>query len=134
LVNPKTSTLAHNVDFHASTGALGGAGLTLVQPREEVVLRWKAIKPGVFVYHCAPGGTMIPFHVISGMSGALMVLPKGGLKDAKGKPYTYDRAYYIGEQDFYLPKDASGKYKTYGHQLKAWQTCWKWLRDSFQPT
>lgn len=114
LVNPKTSTLAHNVDFHASTGALGGAGLTLVQPGEEVVLRWKAIKPGVFVYHCAPGGTMIPFHVISGMSGAVMVLPKGGLKDAKGKPYTYDRAYYIGEQDFYLPKDDKGNFKTYG--------------------
>ena len=114
LSNPKTSTLAHNVDFHAATGALGGAGLTLVQPGEEVVLRWKAVKPGVFVYHCAPGGTMIPFHVISGMSGAVMVLPRDGLKDAKGKPYKYDRAYYIGEQDSYLPKDASGKFKTYG--------------------
>ena len=113
LKNPKTSTLAHNVDFHAATGALGGAGLTLVQPGEEVVLRWKAIKSGVFVYHCAPGGTMIPFHVISGMSGAIMVLPKDGLKDNKGKPYKYDRAYYIGEQDFYLPKDASGKFKSY---------------------
>ncbi|MBS0423798.1 MAG: nitrite reductase, copper-containing [Proteobacteria bacterium] len=114
LKNPKESTLAHNVDFHAATGALGGAGLTLVQPGEEVVLRWKAIKPGVFVYHCAPGGTMIPFHVISGMNGAIMVLPKDGLKDHKGKPYKYDRVYYIGEQDFYLPKDASGKFKTYG--------------------
>lgn len=114
LSNPKTSTLAHNIDLHASTGALGGAGLTLVQPGEEVVLRFKAIKPGVFVYHCAPGGTMIPFHVISGMSGAVMVLPRDGLKDAKGKPYRYDRAYYIGEQDFYLPKDGKGNYKTYG--------------------
>jgi len=114
LKNPKTSTLAHNVDFHAATGALGGAGLTLVQPGEEVVLRWKAVKAGVFVYHCAPGGTMIPFHVISGMNGAVMVLPKDGLKDNKGKPYKYDKAFYIGEQDFYLPKDASGKFKTYG--------------------
>ncbi|MDP1559159.1 MAG: copper-containing nitrite reductase [Nitrosomonas sp.] len=113
LVNPKESTLAHNVDFHAATGALGAAGLTLVQPGEEVVVRFKAIKPGVFVYHCAPGGTMIPFHVISGMSGAIMVLPRDGLKDAKGKPYTYDKAYYIGEQDFYLPKDDKGNYKSY---------------------
>jgi nitrite reductase (NO-forming) len=114
LVNPKESTLAHNVDFHAATGALGGAGLTLVQPGEEVVLRWKATKAGVFVYHCAPGGTMIPFHVISGMNGAVMVLPKDGLKDAKGKPYKYDKAFYIGEQDFYLPKDDKGNFKTYG--------------------
>jgi nitrite reductase (NO-forming) len=113
LVNPKESSLAHNVDFHAATGALGGAGLTLVQPGEEVVLRFKAIKPGVFVYHCAPGGTMIPFHVISGMSGAIMVLPRDGLKDAKGKSYTYDKAYYIGESDWYLPKDDKGAYKSY---------------------
>jgi nitrite reductase (NO-forming) len=113
LVNPKDSTLAHNVDFHAATGALGGAGLTLVQPGEEVVLRFKAIKPGVFVYHCAPGGTMIPFHVISGMSGAIMVLPRGGLKDANGKSYTYDKAFYIGESDWYLPKDKKGNFKTY---------------------
>ena len=60
LVNPKTSSMSHNVDFHAATGALGSAGLTLVAPGEDVVVRWKAIKPGVFVYHCAPGGTMIP--------------------------------------------------------------------------
>lgn len=113
LSNPKESTLAHNVDFHASTGALGGAGLTLIQPGEEVVLRWKAVKPGVFVYHCAPGGTMIPFHVISGMNGAVMVLPRDGLKDADGKPYRYDKAFYIGEQDFYLPQDAKGNFKEY---------------------
>jgi len=114
LVNPKTSTMSHNVDFHAATGALGGAALTLVAPGEDVVVRWKAVKPGVFVYHCAPGGTMIPFHVISGMNGAIMVLPRDGLKDAKGKPVRYDRAYYIGEQDLYLPKEKEGKYKTYG--------------------
>ncbi|MEK7779251.1 MAG: copper-containing nitrite reductase [Pseudomonadota bacterium] len=113
LANPKTNTHAHNVDFHAATGALGGAGLTLVQPGEEVVLRWKAIKPGVFAYHAAPGGTMIPFHIISGMNGAIMVLPRDGLKDDKGKSVRYDRAYYIGEQDFYLPKDNNGNYKTY---------------------
>ncbi len=118
LVNPRTNTMPHNLDFHAATGALGGAGLNLVAPGEEVVLTWKAIKPGVFVYHCAPGGTMIPFHTISGMNGALMVLPRGGLKDAKGKPWRYDRAYYVGEQDLYLPKDKKGKYKKYKQPLE----------------
>jgi len=63
LVNPKTSKLPHNIDFHVSTGALGGGALTKVKPGQEVVLRWKAIKPGTFVYHCAPGGKMIPWHV-----------------------------------------------------------------------
>ncbi len=118
LVNPETSTMAHNVDFHAATGALGGAALTLVQPGEEVVLRWKALKTGVFVYHCAPGGVMIPYHVISGMSGAVMVLPRAGLTDNKGKPVRYDRVYYIGEQDFYIPKDKDGKYKSYAQPLE----------------
>ncbi len=113
LVNPKTNTLLHNIDFHAATGALGGAELTHVAPGQEVVLRFKAIKRGVFVYHCAPGGVMIPWHVVSGMNGAIMVLPRDGLKDAGGKSIKYDRAYYIGEQDFYLPQDDNGNYRKY---------------------
>ena len=113
LSNPKNSTLMHNIDLHAVTGSLGGAGMTQVQPGQTAVIRFKATKPGVFVYHCAPGGTMIPFHVVSGMNGAIMVLPRDGLKDNKGKPIRYDRAYYIGEQDFYLPKDNKGNYKSF---------------------
>lgn len=113
LINPSTNTLAHNIDFHSSTGALGGGALTLINPGEQVVLRWKATRVGVFVYHCAPGGSMIPWHVVSGMNGAVMVLPRDGLKDETGKPLHYDKAYYIGEQDFYVPRDDKGKYKTY---------------------
>lgn len=113
LVNPSTNTLQHNIDFHAATGAMGGGELTLVNPGEEVVLRFQAIKAGVFVYHCAPGGVMIPFHVVSGMNGAIMVLPRDGLKDAEGQQVTYDKAYHIGEQDFYVPQDEDGNYKEY---------------------
>lgn len=113
LKNPKSNKMAHNIDFHAATGALGGGDLTIVQPGEEVKLRWRAIKPGVFVYHCAPGGAMIPWHVVHGMNGAILVLPKDGLKDKEGKQIAYDKAFYIGEQDFYLPKDTAGKYKRY---------------------
>lgn len=121
LVNPKTNTLQHNIDFHAATGALGGGELTHVNPGEEVVLRFKVVKPGVFVYHCAPGGLMIPFHVVSGMNGAIMVLPRDGLKNAQGKPVSYDRAYYIGEQDFYIPRDEKGHYKTYPSPIAGMQ-------------
>jgi len=113
LVNPASSTLPHNIDFHAATGAMGGGALTNVAPGQEVVLRFKATKSGVFVYHCAPGGAMVPLHVVSGMNGAIMVLPRDGLKDAQGRSVTYDRAYYIGEQDYYLPRDETGKYKAY---------------------
>lgn len=113
LRNPEDSMMEHNIDFHASTGALGGGGLTHVYPGEETVLRWKAIKPGCFTYHCAPGGAMIPYHVTHGMNGAVMVLPRDGLKDAAGNPLRYDSIAYIGEQDYYLPMDENGDYKTY---------------------
>ncbi len=113
LRNPVDSMMEHNIDFHASTGALGGGGLTHVFPGEETVLRWKATKPGVFTYHCAPGGAMIPYHVTHGMNGAVMVLPQDGLKDRDGNALTYDHIAYIGEQDFYLPLDENGDYKTY---------------------
>ncbi len=113
LVNPANNTMEHNIDFHAATGALGGGGLTSVGPGEEVKLRFKATKIGAFVYHCAPGGVMIPWHVVHGMNGAIMVLPRNGLTDGKGKSLKYDRAFYIGEQDFYIPKDKKGNYKKY---------------------
>ena len=113
LRNPHDSMMEHNIDFHASTGALGGGGLTHVYPGEETVLRWKAIKPGCFTYHCAPGGAMIPYHVTHGMNGAIMVLPRDGLKDARGNPLRYDSIAYFGEQDYYLPMDENGDYKTY---------------------
>ncbi len=113
LENPEDSNLEHNIDFHAATGAMGGGALTHVQPGEKAVLRFCATKPGVFVYHCAPGGIMVPWHVVSGMNGALMVLPRDGLKDRRGNPVRYDRVYYIGEQDFYVPTDQSGNFKRY---------------------
>jgi nitrite reductase (NO-forming) len=112
LVNPASNSMPHNIDLHAATGALGGAGLTLVAPGQEAVLRFKADRTGTFVYHCAPEG-MVAWHVLAGMSGTLMVLPRDGLKDAAGKPLHYDRAYTIGEFDLYIPKDKDGKYKDY---------------------
>ena len=113
LKNPDGNLFEHNIDFHASTGALGGGALTHVQPGEQVMLRWKAIKPGTFIYHCAPGGSMIPYHVVSGMNGAVMVLPRDGLKDRDGGPIRYDKAYYVGEQDYDSPRNSDGKFIKY---------------------
>ncbi|BBE73817.1 copper-containing nitrite reductase [Oharaeibacter diazotrophicus] len=112
LVNPETNSMPHNIDFHAATGALGGAQLTLVNPGEQATLRFKATRAGAFVYHCAPPG-MVPWHVVSGMSGTIMVLPRQGLTDENGRPVHYDRAYTIGEFDLYIPKDENGNFKRY---------------------
>lgn len=69
LINPPENAMPHNIDFHAATGGLGGGALTLINPGEKTVLRFKATRPGTFVYHCAPGGPMIPWHVVSGKIG-----------------------------------------------------------------
>ncbi|MDH3205544.1 MAG: copper-containing nitrite reductase [Gemmatimonadota bacterium] len=125
LVNGTTDTirfgaaqnqLQHNVDFHAATGALGGGELTLVAPGQEVGLRWRAVKAGFFVYHCAPGGEMVPYHVVTGGNGAILVLPREGLRDGSGDPVRYDRAFYFGEQDYYVPMNPDGRTsKRYGN-------------------
>lgn len=133
LENPKTNTMVHSIDLHAVTGALGGGGLTKVKPGQSVVIRFKATKPGVFVYHCAPGGLMIPYHVVSGMNGIIMVLPRDGLKDMAGKPVSYDRAYYIGEQDFYVPQNTNGSYRQYSSLPEAMEDTLAVMK-TLQPT
>ncbi len=55
---------------------------------------------------------MTPLHVVSGMDGAVMVLPRGGLRDKVGNPLHYDRVYYIGENEFYVPRDAKGNFES----------------------
>lgn len=113
LYNSPENFMQHNIDFHSATGALGGGSLTLVNPGEKTVLRFKATRPGTFVYHCAPGGPMIPWHVVSGMAGAIMVLPRDGLRDPEGKSVSYDKVFYIGENDFYIPRDEAGEFKRF---------------------
>lgn len=122
LVNTTTDTarfgradnlLAHNIDFHAATGALGGGALTIVAPGQEVGLQWRAVKAGFYVYHCAPGGEMVPYHVTTGGNGGILVLPREGLRDGHGNPIRYDKAFYFGEQDYYVPMNDDGTSKRY---------------------
>ncbi len=109
LKNPATNSQTHNIDFHAATGEMGGGDISLVNPGQQVVFRFRCTRAGVFIYHCAPGGTMTPAHIVSGMNGAIMVLPREGLKDENGNSVKFDKAYYFAEQDYYLPKDKDGK-------------------------
>ena len=81
LVNPETNTMAHNIDFHSATGGRAAANSPWSTPASRPRCAARPTGAGVFVYHCAPGGAMIPWHVTSGMNGAVMVLPRDGLKD-----------------------------------------------------
>ena len=84
--------LPHNIDLHAVTGTGGGAEATIVAPGEEAAFRFRAIKPGLYVYHCAmpPVGT----HIANGMYGLILVEPKEGLPPV-------DREYYVLQSEFY---------------------------------
>ena len=119
LVNPATNSMPHNIDFHAATGAMGGGDITIIAPGQEVTLRFKADRAGAFVYHCAPGGTMTPWHIMAGMHGTIMVLPREGLKDADDNPLRYDRLYYLGETDFYIPRDEDGNFINYASHAES---------------
>lgn len=75
--NAKDSTRMHNVDFHAVTGPGGGAVATEAMPGETKGFTFKALNPGIYVYHCATAP--VAQHISRGMYGLILVEPKEGL-------------------------------------------------------
>ena len=92
LTNHKTAHNAHSIDLHAVTGPGGGAAVTQIMPGEEGVFEWKALNPGLYVYHCAT--PHVPIHIANGMYGMVLVEPAGGLPRV-------DREYYVMQGEFY---------------------------------
>ena len=92
LKNDEKSINIHSVDFHAVTGPGGGAAVTQVRPGETKSFTFKAINPGLFVYHCAT--PMIAHHISNGMYGMILVEPEGGLPKV-------DREYYMMQGELY---------------------------------
>jgi nitrite reductase (NO-forming) len=84
--------MIHSVDFHAATGPGGGATYTQTDPGEEKVLEFKALSPGLFVYHCAT--PMVAHHIANGMYGLILVEPEGGLPPV-------DHEFYVMEGEIY---------------------------------
>jgi nitrite reductase (NO-forming) len=101
LKNDSSSTLPHSIDLHAVTGPGGGAVATQVLPGEEKQFTFKALNPGVYVYHCAT--PHIPTHVANGMYGLIVVEPEGGMEQV-------DREFYVVQGDFYTsqPRGTQG--------------------------
>lgn len=92
LVNPESAGMPHNIDLHAVNGPHGGGHATLVMPGEEKTFTFRALNPGLYVYHCA---TMpVPTHIANGMYGLILVEPKEGLPKV-------DKEFYVMQGDFY---------------------------------
>jgi nitrite reductase (NO-forming) len=93
LTNNAASQVQHNIDLHAVTGPGGGAEATMVNPGESKTIRFQALNPGVFVYHCAV--PPVAHHIASGMYGLIVVEPPQGLPRV-------DREFYVMQGDMYL--------------------------------
>lgn len=92
LSNAASNTQPHNIDIHAVNGPGGGAAVNTVSPGESKTFTWKALNPGLYIYHCAAGS--IVDHIANGMYGLILVEPAGGLPSV-------DREYYVFESEFF---------------------------------
>jgi nitrite reductase (NO-forming) len=107
--NPDRNNKPHNVDFHACYGTGGGAEATTIAPGEVERLRFKAMYPGSFIYHCAVA--TMDFHISSGMFGMILVEPREGLPEV-------DHEFYFGQHEVYTDKD-KGKEGHHGFDFEA---------------
>ncbi|MDR6457469.1 nitrite reductase (NO-forming) [Chryseobacterium vietnamense] len=92
LKNHENNTFPHNIDLHAVNGPGGGAEATFVAPGKEAVFNFKALNPGLYVYHCATAP--VGMHIANGMYGLILIEPEGGLPKV-------DKEFYIMQGDFY---------------------------------
>ncbi len=103
LMNHPSSKMPHNIDLHAVTGPGGGAASSFTAPGHESQFSFKAINPGLYVYHCATAP--VGMHVANGMYGLILVEPKAGLPPV-------DKEFYVMQGDFYT----AGKFGEEGLQ------------------
>ncbi len=103
LHNHPSSKVPHNIDLHAVTGQGGGAEGSFTAPGHSSTFSFKALNPGLYVYHCATAP--VGMHIANGMYGLILVEPKEGLPKV-------DREFYVMQSEFYT----KGKYGAPGLQ------------------
>ncbi len=100
LRNHEDSWMQHNVDFHAVTGPGGGGVATVADPGTEKGFTFKALNPGLYVYHCAV--PMAAQHIANGMYGLILVEPEGGLPPV-------DHEFYVMQGELYTEEAFGAK-------------------------
>ena len=92
LKNSADSSMTHSVDLHAVTGPGGGMHASEAEPGETKSFTFKALKPGLYVYHCAT--RPVAQHIAAGMYGLILVEPAGGLAPV-------DHEFYVMQGEIY---------------------------------
>lgn len=100
LSNDPSSMHDHNIDLHAVTGPGGGAAVTHVSPGETKTFQWKALQPGLYVYHCAMPN--VSTHNSHGQYGLILVEPQEGLPPV-------DKEFYLMQGELYTQGDLGKK-------------------------
>ncbi|HXY25483.1 MAG TPA: copper-containing nitrite reductase [Candidatus Acidoferrum sp.] len=95
--------VSHSIDLHAALGPGGGMDLTEAKQGESRTFTFKAVVPGVFVYHC--GTNLAAQHISNGMYGLIVVEPPEGLPPV-------DHEFYVMQGEIYTVEDIGGA----GHQ------------------
>lgn len=90
--NQIESILPHSIDLHAVTGPGGGAEFTQTMAGEISSFNFRALQPGLYVYHCATAS--IAHHISSGMYGLILVEPEEGLPPV-------DHEFYVMQGEIY---------------------------------
>lgn len=99
LKNSEHSKVPHNIDLHAVTGPGGGGAASLTLPGGESQFTFRALNPGLYLYHCAV--SPMPMHIGNGMYGLILVEPKEGLPKV-------DREFYVMQSEFYAKPGEDG--------------------------
>ncbi|QKT03352.1 nitrite reductase, copper-containing [Ectothiorhodospiraceae bacterium 2226] len=93
--NAADSMHIHSIDLHSVTGPGGGAEATQALPGETKGFTFKALRPGLYVYHCAT--PMVAHHITNGMYGLILVEPEEGLEPV-------DREFYVMQGELYTER------------------------------
>ncbi|USN45383.1 MAG: nitrite reductase, copper-containing [Candidatus Woesearchaeota archaeon] len=93
LENHPSNIHTHSLDFHAVTGPGGGAEVLQVPPGETKTFTFKALNPGIYIYHCASMPS-VAAHMTHGQYGLILIEPEEGLPPV-------DKEFYIVQGELY---------------------------------
>ncbi len=94
-------TIPHGASIHAANTQTSKY-LGKINPGASGTVVFRATQPGVYLYHCAPGGHAIPMHVMFGQYGMMVVRPKKQtyrMEEIMGR--APDREIYLVQHELY---------------------------------
>lgn len=94
----------HGASIHA-VNSQTSKYLGKILPGDSATVVFQANMPGIYMYHCAPGGHAIPMHIIFGQYGMIVVKPKKKYELERILNKEPDIEIYLLQHEYY----ASGK-------------------------